>query len=162
MKNFILLVFIFFLPTFIFGQESNEKVCKVIVNSTNEMRISTPYNQSVNLYKDVNGDDISYHLSLRVVGRFRSIERTGVTITFEDGMQLTKPNERVDVDERKQQSIYDTYYLYSADVKLSETEVKLLSEKTIERIKLCNCEAEVDFKFAWEFKECVEVIMKIE
>lgn len=90
------------------------------------------------------------------------MERSGVLFVFDDGTHLSKPSQRVDMEERKQKSIYDMFYQYTSDIMLTEDEVKMFSEHKLSKIRLCNCEESVDAKFADDFKDCSSVILKIE
>jgi hypothetical protein len=125
---------------------------------TNEVTFNNPIIDGQNissiiLYKTLKNGKVNYSLSLRTYGSTLNVGKTGVIILFNDGTKLNKPSIKIDVDTD------DKGFKYSAYIPLSETEVKSLVNKKIDKFRLYIYDEDVSQGFAEKFTYYVKCLI---
>ena len=78
-----------------------------------------------------------------------------MNILFEDGTKLTKPQEKIDTKTSSGRG-----YIYSAFIQLSQSEIKLLTEKNITDTRLYIYDGKVDKDSAKKIREYLKCLSK--
>lgn len=87
-------------------------------------------NKVVSFAKFVNKQESLQYVSINVTGSSLSYGGTGVTILFDNGKQINRPNEKIDTDYKS------SGWNYSAFFKLTINEVNLFKSSKVEAVKL--------------------------
>lgn len=137
------------------------KIKKKTDDFTDEIKINSPIidggkSAPVILYKTIKNGKAIYDLRLQSYGNTPSVDGKGVIILFEDGTKMNKPAIKIDVGVDKSR------YVYSAYIQLTETEVKSLSIKKINKFRLYVYDQELKQVYAEKITNYVKCVMEAE
>lgn len=131
---------------------------KNVDDFTNEIKINSPIilNSEISpiiFHKFQKGSNIRYILDLNTSGLTVNVGKFGAIILFEDGTKLTK-NVEIDVD--ADEDGFD----YSAWISLSSNDVKILSEKSIDKFRLYIYDEDIDSGQAEIYKSYLNCLIQ--
>jgi hypothetical protein len=134
MRIIIITVLLFSLSFNVIGQ-SLPKPCKKITRElddfSGEIRLSTPYGWNMPVItKVIDGDAERIYLMLYANGSTLNVGEEGVTILLDNGGRISRPKTKIDVDAQ------DIGWRYSAILSLTDDEIDILSNTTINKFQL--------------------------
>jgi hypothetical protein len=141
---------------------NKELLCAKIERSvdkfTGEVTFNSPIGtgwetSAMTIYKTIKGSIITNSLYLRTYGSTVNVNSTGVIILFDDGTKINKPSVKIDVDVEGSRFIYGAYFA------LTESDLKTLSNKRVDRFRLYIYDEVVNPKKAEEFTHFVSCII---
>jgi len=134
------------------------KIERRVDKFTNEVTFNSPIGtgwetSAITVYKKINGSIITHSLYLRTYGSTVNVNSSGVIILFDDGTKINKPSVKIDVD------VDGSRFLYSAYFSLTESDLKTLSTKRVDRFRLYIYDEVVNPKKAEELTYYVSCII---
>lgn len=105
------------------------KIEREVDEFTNEVQLYSPYSTTLSINKYIKGGKSYYYLSLYAKGSTVNVNIKGVTILFEDGSKMLKPNEKIDVD-------VSGGFRYSAFIPLTQLDLQKLGTTKITKFRL--------------------------
>lgn len=105
------------------------------------------------LYEIIESGKVTYYLSLRSHGSTVNVGETGVIILFDDGTKMSKPTVEINVD------LDEIGFKYSSFIHLTESEVKSLTTKKIQKFGLYIYDKKVNPRFTEKFTYYVMCII---
>ena len=141
-------------------KRAKAKVERKVDDFTSQITINSPIRSRGELspailYKYIGKKDTTYYLSLHAHGASVVVDGTGVTILFTDGRKLEKPGK---IDVEVDNSHYGGYR-YDAFIPLTQSDLQLLSTKTIDKFRLYIFDTNLGRSKGEEFKALVNYIM---
>lgn len=91
----------------------------------------TPTYEGVGIEKVIKGKSKVYYLSITTPGSTLNVNEKGVIILLNNGMKISKPNQKIDVEAGS-----GSDYVYSAFFSLNENDLKLLLQNQITDFRL--------------------------
>ena len=132
-----------------------KKVCaevrRVVDDFTQEVRLNTPVQSSMTMYKYITKSKVTYYLSLGTAGNTSVFDGKGVTVLFNDGTRWSR-NEKIDID------LNGSGYGYTAFIHLTPADILAFSSKTIKKFRLYIFDEDVELEAANDFKTYVKCI----
>jgi hypothetical protein len=150
---------------------NSEKLCEQISIKTDDFTgatsISTPtyfYKTGdyidFSLNKSIEGVTENYYLILNSYGSTLNVGKKGAIILFRDGSRMNKPNADIDVSANAGSSHEYSPYRYTTFIPLSKSDVKILSERIIDKYRLFIYDLYSSEEHATKFKYYVQCILK--
>jgi hypothetical protein len=125
---------LFVINTILYAQITPIDVSKSISKNVDEMsgeiKIMSPIGTPTGIIKYIKTDFEACYLALSVYGSTCVVGEKGVIVLLDDGTKLTWPDKEVNLDTD------DEGFRYHAFIKLSESDVKVLSTKKIKKFRL--------------------------
>ena len=121
-------------------------ITKKVDKFEDEVKYSTRFNKLIRGLKYVEGEEVSFYLSLTCYGSTLNVREQGVKILLENGQKLNFPDIEIDVELSESGN-----YEYSAFIPLNDENVKVLAESRITNYKLYIYEWEPDRKVTEDF-----------
>lgn len=115
----------------------------------------TPFESGISFVKTVEKGKSAIFMSVRINGSSLSVSKKGLNILFEDGTKLTKPEAGIDTDVSS-----GSGYVYSAFIKLTPADIKLLTEKSITDTRAYIYDGMVDKESAKKIREYLKCLTK--
>lgn len=140
-----------------FGQESNwcSKIVRTVDDFTDEVEIRTPIYVNPRIIKYITTNGVaSYYLYLSLDDSYCTAGGKGLIILFKDGTKFTRPNIEVDLNYYSGDK-----FTYSVFVPISQSEVKMFSQKEISKFKMYIFERSFSDKEIEAFKEFANCIL---
>jgi hypothetical protein len=151
-KLFLLIVFISF--TFI----CNAQIKRTVDKFSGKITLSSPLTSGLSLYpccifKVINQDNIYYYLFLSCNGSSCVVDGKGVTVLFTDGTKWYDPYIKIDI------KAASGYFVYSAVIPLSASDLEIFTEKSISDYRLYIFDARLNDKHGNQFKNYINEII---
>jgi len=157
MKQFFLFVLFPFLvlsmPCDTFSQNCQE-IRSVPRKNTKVKVFESPDSNAVQFTKDVLGKNITYRIHLRMMRPVIDLGQKGVTILFDDGSKLVKPEETVDVNN------LDDKFEFTSTLTLLPEELLLLQKKKITGFILFTYQKDITSTDGEKFRSYAKCIIK--
>jgi hypothetical protein len=115
----------------------------------------TPYENGISFMKTIENGKSALYLGVDVNGSTLNVSQKGLNILFEDGTKFTKPEAKIDTKVAS-----GSGYLYSAFVKLTPAEIKILTEKNITDTRVYIYDGTVDNDSAIRIREYLKCLSK--
>ncbi len=122
---------------------------------SSEKQTTTPYEFEYRLSKYEKDNDVDIYLTLRTYGISLKSGKKGAIILFDDGTKLEKPNAKVSVESSEGKG-----WDYSIFIKLDQTDINTLKNKTITDYRLYIFDREMDKTNAFNLKEYLKCFIK--
>ncbi|MGN6618222.1 MAG: hypothetical protein ACTHJ5_13695 [Ilyomonas sp.] len=112
--------------------------CKAVVKKedkfTGETTIMNPPVDGIMFFKIMKKDSVNYYMRIETGDEALTKNRKGVILLLENDMRIDKPE--LDVNVEVKSGLSGAYYLYGADVPLTDNDIRLLTENAITDIRL--------------------------
>ena len=156
MNKIYLALMLCFVSIIGFAQESNSSInfSRKVNDFTDEITISSfirigPRTEHMDLIKHISPNGrVVYYLYISIKDSYCTVGIKGLTILFEDGTKFNRPNDEIDTN-----YYAGDEYNYSVLIRLSESEVKIFSQKEIRKFKMYIFERDITDYDVDEFKE---------
>jgi len=128
------------------------KINRQIDDFTGEIRINSPVNSPIVIWKIINNNKICYYLDLTAYGNTANVNKLGVIILFTDGTKWIRSSSKIDV------KVGDYGFEYSSFINLIPIDLILFSSKKIKKFRLYIYDVEFSLTEADIFKSFVKYI----
>jgi hypothetical protein len=129
--------------------------CKEIEESKDKFEDKTTYRSptknGINFIKVKRGNLANTYLSIQVTGSTVNVNGKGVTILFDNGKKILKPNQEIDCDVNK----YGDGYIYSAFIPLDKIDIDMLKQGKLTDARLYIYDTTINGDILFEYFKCI-------